>query len=120
MTNELQTYIASLKPGDVFWVDTSQYSRVSGYRDTVERITPTGRIVGKRDTFLSDGRMVGGGYYCHRCIALPAFNEKVAAYLREERVANWKPAQVQATETNIDRVEAAQRAYDAAIREIKA
>ena len=54
MTSELQAYIASLKPGDVFWVDTSRYRTGSGYQDTVEMVTPTGQISGSKDRYMPD------------------------------------------------------------------
>ena len=119
MTNELETYIASLKPGDKFWVDTSEYGRVSGYQETVDRITPTGRIVGQVDKFSPNGRRVGDGVWDCHLIALPTFGEKIAAYNRRQNVTHWRPAQVPVTEANIDRIEAAQKAYDATIKGIE-
>ena len=125
MTSELQTYIESLKPGDVFWVDTSRYTIGSGYQDTVEMVTPTGQISGLKGRYMPDGKQMGGGdggiIHPSDVACLRARMRMTRAwFMRMTRARFWRPKPVEITLANAPSVRAAQKAYDAAIREIKA
>jgi hypothetical protein len=116
MTNELQTYIASLKPGDVFWVDASRYRTGSGYQDTVRKVTPTGQISGSKNRYMPNGKLMGGGY---GRIVHPSDVARLRARMTMSQAQRWEPEPVEVTLANAPSVRAAQMAYDAAIREIK-
>ena len=116
----LAEYIKSLKPGDGFWVDDGRYGHPLVSRDTVVRTTPTGQITGQKARYMSNGRMMGDFIGARPQIVTPSHGAALVLRQRVRNACRWTPPKLSLGTEDPEAlavVEAAQRAYEATVKQ---